>query len=236
MTMSDTVDASAAEDNKLLARWVALAGPSAAGHGRELINRYREPHRRYHTTAHLAHILYAIDLLDAPDSLNAIDAVETAAEPDAAAAVRFAAWFHDAVYDISDGTDHTTNEERSARLAENVLRSMHSPSALVTEVVRLVRCTADHRVNPDDRNATLLCDADLAILGSDPKTYARYTEQIRDEYRAVPDAQFRKGRTAILRDLLSRPAIYRTPRAQELFEAAARANIAAELEHLEPTP
>lgn len=229
--MRDAEDTAEAEDSgsngELLARWIALAGPAAESYGRELIARYREPHRRYHTTAHLTHVL---DVLDVGGLLSS-------AEGPSAKAVRLAAWFHDAVYDIGDETGSgSTNEERSARLAENVLRAMGSPVALVAEVARLVRCTADHRVNPDDLNAAALCDADLAILGCDPQSYVRYTEQVRDEYRAVPDAQFRSGRAAILRGLLERSAIYRTPRARELFETAARANIAAELGRLELKP
>lgn len=50
-----------------------------------LVARYREPHRRYHGVAHLAAVLRTLDELLAP-------------EP-ASPAVRFAAWFHDAVYD-----------------------------------------------------------------------------------------------------------------------------------------
>ncbi len=233
-----------AEDNELLARWVALAGPSAASYGRDLITRYREPHRRYHTTTHLAHMLGVIDVLDGEATAG-----PGRQRPEAgAAAVRFAAWFHDAVYDIggrddagdSDGdgdgngdSSGPTNEERSAQLAGEVLRAMGLPEPLTAEVARLVRCTADHRFDPDDHNAALLCDADLAILGSEPRLYLRYAEQIRDEYRMVPDALFRAARAAILRGLLERPAIYHTSRARALYETSARANIAAELERLE---
>ena len=219
------------EDEELLARWIALAGPSAASlsYGRDLIARYREPHRRYHTTTHLAHMLGVIDALDdeatARPGGQSLDA--------GAAAVRFAAWFHDAVYDIGDADGSgLANEELSAQLASDVLRAMGEPQALTAEVARLVRCTADHRFDPGDHNAALLCDADLAILGSEPERYLRYAEEIRDEYRVVPDTLFRAARAAILRGLLDRPAIYHTPRARELFETCARANIAAELERL----
>lgn len=225
------------DDARLLARWAALAGTTATRYGRELIERYREPHRRYHTATHLAHVLDVIDLLDdgvhaatagpAPEATPAPAAASTAT-----AAVRFAAWFHDAIYNTGADTAGSTNEERSARLAENMLGAMGSPDVLVAEVARLVRCTADHRVARDDRNAAMLCDADLAILGSEPRDYARYAEQIRDEYREIPDAQFRSGRSAILRSLLDRPTIYLLPRARALYETKARANIAAELERL----
>jgi predicted metal-dependent HD superfamily phosphohydrolase len=199
----------------LLDRWMALTGPGAAKYGRKLID--REPHRHYHTDEHLAHIHDVLDLLETD-----------AQQPEA---VRYAAWFHDAVYDI--GIDsRLTNEERSARLAEAVLREMNAPKELVAEVGRLVRTTADHRIGPSDRNGAVLCDADLAILGGDPEDYLRYAAQIREEYREIPGPQFRSGRAAILRDLLDRKAIYRTERARYLYEVAARENVAAEIERL----
>jgi predicted metal-dependent HD superfamily phosphohydrolase len=201
----------------LLERWIALAGPGGATYGRDLVNCYLEPHRRYHTTEHLAHVLDVVDLLEAE-----------AAQADA---VRYAGWFHDAVYEIGVDTK-LSNEERSARLAEAVLRELGAPADLVTEVGRLVRHTADHRIALRDRNGAVLCDADLSVLGGTPEDYLRYAAQVREEYREIPGPQFRSGRAAILRDLLGRDAIYRTHRARELFELAARENLTAEIARL----
>ena len=46
------------------------------------------------------------------------------------------------------------------------------------------------------------------------------------------DADFAAGRAAILRDLLGRPALFRTSLARELWERPARADVAAEIERL----
>jgi predicted metal-dependent HD superfamily phosphohydrolase len=204
-------------DAELLERWTALAGPAAARYGKKLIRYYREPQRRYHTTEHLSYVLDVVDLLEAD-----------AERPEA---VRYAAWFHDAVYDIAIDS-HLTNEERSARLAEAVLHRMRLPKDLVAEVGRLVRTTADHHVDPNDRDGAVLSDADLAILGSEPEEYRLYAARVRDEYRHIRDAQFRPGRVRILRELLRQPTIYRTERARALFEEAARQNVEAEIERL----
>ena len=209
--MPDTLDA------ELLERWTALAGPASVRYGRRLIDCYREPHRRYHTTEHLAHVLDVVDLLEA--------------EAERQNVVRYAAWFHDAVYDIAIDS-HLTNEERSARMAEDVLRRLPVPRDLAGKVGKLVRNTADHQVDLTDRDSAVLCDADLAILGSEPEEYRLYAARVRDEYRHIRDAPFRQGRIRILRDLLRRPAIYRTARAREMFEEAARTNVAAEIERL----
>jgi predicted metal-dependent HD superfamily phosphohydrolase len=200
--------------DELLERWTELAGPGAAHYGRALLTRYRQPHRRYHTAAHLAHVLDVIDML--------------AGDADDPAAVRYAAWFHDAVYETGGGP-RPTNEERSARLAQGALKGMRMPGTLVAEVSRLVRCTTDHLVDGGDHNGAVLCDADLAILGATREDYLRYTALVREEYREIPDDRFRSGRAAILRALLERPSLYRTATARERYGERARANLSAEL-------
>ncbi|MET8049153.1 metal-dependent phosphohydrolase [Streptosporangium sp. NPDC005286] len=195
---------------KLMARWLSLSGPEAEPLGRELITRYDEPHRRYHTTTHLEAVLAHIDTL-----------ASHAEHPDL---VRLAAWFHDAVYDPRRGD----NEERSAILAERALPEMGlSPEAVAT-VARLVRLTVTHAPAPGDADGAVLSDADLAILGASPKVYAAYATAVREEYAFVPDDAFRSGRAAVLRSLLDLAAIFHIADLEE----AARANIMAELERL----
>jgi len=204
--------------DEMLNRWLDHAGFEALDVGRKLIECYQGSYRRYHTLEHLEHVLDVVDeLADAAADLKA---------------VRYGAWFHDAVYVIGAASD-LSNEERSARLAEAVLRKIGESEELVREVARLVRLTEQHTPAPGDRNGAVLCDADLAILGGDAEAYARYREQIRAEYRQVPEPDFRKGRAAILRDLLAQPRIYRTEPAFERYEEAARANLAAEITALE---
>lgn len=204
--------------DEMLERWLDHAGPGALGFGRKLIEDYLAPSRRYHTLEHVEHVLDVVDeLADAADDVRA---------------VRYAAWFHDAVYLIGT-TPESSNEKRSAQLAEAVLTELGEPAELVREVARLVRLTERHSPAPVDRNGAVLCDADLAILGADTEAYARYREQIRAEYRRIPEPDFGKGRAAILRELLAQPRLYRTEAAFERYEEAARANLAAEIAALE---
>ncbi|MFB7476753.1 hypothetical protein [Kitasatospora sp. NPDC056184] len=215
--MPDT-DAPVPED--LLTAWTALlhrrgAAGDPAPAGRELLRRWSEPQRRYHTVDHLRAVLGHVDAL-----------AGHAADPDA---VRLAAWFHDAVY----RPDRSENEERSAVLAVRALDEAGLPAALVAEVARLVRLTVTHRPEPGDRDGEVLCDADLAVLGGPPRAYAAYAAAVREEYAFVPGPDFRAGRAAVLRQLLALPALYRTPTAHARFDAAARANLAAEIAGLE---
>ncbi|WP_225097950.1 hypothetical protein [Streptomyces sp. CoH27] len=179
-----------------------------------LLRRWQEPQRRYHTLEHLTAVLDRIDVL-----------AEYADDPDV---VRLAAWFHDAVY----LPERSTNEERSARLAERALPEAGVSRDKTAEVARLVRLTVTHDPADDDRDGQVLCDADLAILAAPPSAYATYTAEVREEYHFVPNDAFREGRSAVLRQLLGLPRLFRTPYGQEHWEATARYNLASELELL----
>lgn len=164
--------------------------------------------RGYHDLRHLTEVLERLDELGAADDTEVV----------------LAAWFHDAVYDGA-GDD----EERSALLAEAELGGMPVD---VAEVARLVRLTVDHRPAPDDRPGALLCDADLAILAAPPERYAEYVADVRREYAAVPDEDFRRGRLAVLEGLAAKPTLFHTAYARDAWEPAARRNLTAEIASL----
>ncbi|MEU6660486.1 hypothetical protein [Streptomyces sp. NPDC046821] len=188
--------------------------PLPGAYADDLLARWAEPQRRYHTTAHLKAVLDHVDAL-----------ADHAEDPDL---VRLAAWFHDAVY----LPERSTNEERSARLAERALREAGLAENQVREVVRLVLLTVTHAPAPGDTNGQVLCDADLAILAAAPDAYAAYTAQVREEYGFVPDDAFREGRGAVLRQLLALPRLFHTPYGSAHWEGPARENLAAELDRL----
>ncbi|MFI6387005.1 metal-dependent phosphohydrolase [Nonomuraea sp. NPDC050540] len=184
--------------------------PAAQALHAELVARWSEPHRRYHTLTHLRAVLAAVD-----------DLADLAGDP---VAVRLAAWFHDAVYDGRPGWD----EERSAQMAQRRLPACGVPAERVAEVARLVRLTAAHDTLRDgDANGAVLCDADLAVLGR--PGYEVYAADIRREYAHVPDELFAAGRSAVLERLLAVPNLYRTERARALWQERARHNMSAEL-------
>jgi predicted metal-dependent HD superfamily phosphohydrolase len=194
----------------------ATAGPAAvADAGARLLARWGEEHRRYHDVEHLREVLAAVD--------------DLAADADDPAAVRLAAWFHDAVYQGRPSAD----ERESAELARDVLTGLGVPADRVDVVERLVLVTIDHDPRPGDRDGAVLCDADLAVLGSAPDRYARYVSAVRLEYASIPEPMFRAGRAAVLRALASAPSLYRTQQARDRWEGAARVNLGAELTALE---
>src|SRR4051812_45629532 len=168
--------------------------------------------RGYHDLRHITEVLIRLDELG------------VASDPE----LVLAAWFHDAVYDGAPGP-----EERSAELAETELAGS---GVDVAEVARLVRLTEHHDPAPDDQRGEALCDADLAILAAPAERYAEYAAGVRREYAAYSDADFRAGRLAVLDELASREALFRTAYAREHWEPQARHNLAAEISALRDVP
>lgn len=195
----------------LLEKWRSLMMPEH-DLGEVLLERWKEPHRRYHTQAHL-------DM-----TLRALEVTGALLDPEDRRIVELAIWFHDAVYDGVPGVD----EEKSAVLAEESL-----PASLSEPVAWLVRCTATHEAEPGHPLAEPLIDADLSILGASPLRYKRYVHQVRDEYSHVSQEEWRLGRTQVLQALLAREQLFLTGAGKDQWEAQARENMSRELAALQ---
>ena len=204
----------------LLTRWDGLWADPGLAHkaGEELVNRWREPHRVYHSTLHLAVALGALDSI----------AAETRVSERALWRARLALWFHDAVHDGVARED----EERSAELVAELLGPLAGSevsSADVDEIARLVLVTADHDPAPDDVVGGLVSDADLAVLGGEAARYSRYVAAVRQDFAHVSEPDWRVGRAAVLRNLLALDPLYRTERGRALWLKSAQVNLRREL-------
>ncbi|THJ68662.1 DUF4031 domain-containing protein [Arthrobacter echini] len=199
----------------LVSRWNALV-PDSPALGHELLDRWDEPDRSYHTRTHLLAVLEALDGLLTDDDDAARDQI------------LLAAWFHDAVYRGVAGDD----ERASAELARDRLQARLGADA-TAEVERLILLTRSHDPAPEDRSGQLLCDADLSVLGGTPPEYERYRTAVRREYAHIPDEEFVLGRAAVLRRLLALDPLFSTKAAQDRWAEQARLNLTAELASLE---
>ena len=212
---------------RLMRAWDSLL-PGHTALGEDLLERYEQPHRKYHTSVHLSEMLTA---------LKTLDKRHHTATP---RAVLLAAWFHDAVYEANPGED----EAASADLARTALTPLASTGSLtnreVTAIAHLIELTASHQLADGIEeytsgaltraDAAFFLDADLAILAADNPRYTRYVAGVRAEYaHYAPDA-FTRGRAAILQGFLNRTAIYASDTAHLLWDAPARLNLRTELE------
>ncbi len=212
---------------RLMRAWDSLL-PGHTALGENLLARYEQPHRKYHTSVHLSEMLTALKTL--------YEQHHTATPR----AVLLAAWFHDAVYEANPGED----EAASADLARTALTPLASTGSLtnreVTAIAHLIELTASHQLADGIEeytsgaltraDAAFFLDADLAILAADSPRYTRYVAGVRAEYaHYAPDA-FTRGRAAILQGFLNRTAIYASDTAHLLWDAPARLNLRTELE------
>lgn len=180
---------------------------------RRLVDCWSEPHRHYHTPQHLS------ECLDLFERVR-----RNARRP---AEIELALWFHDAFYDPT----RNDNEERSARWARDSMLEAGLPAETADRLHALVMATR-HEAAPEDADAQLLVDVDLAILGSDAKRFDESDEQIRREYAHVPEDEYRAGRRRVLGEFLARPRLYSTDYFYSRYERQARENLARTLARL----
>jgi predicted metal-dependent HD superfamily phosphohydrolase len=185
-------------------RALGVAAPDALCD--ELQRRYAEPQRHYHTMQHLGECLAWFEREQA-----------LAEHP---GEVALALWFHDAVYDVRAHD----NEARSADWARQALRAAGASESAAERVHALVMATR-HDAVPEGRDAELLIDIDLSILGAERERFDEYERQVGIEYGFVPDEVRLPRRRAILQRFLDREAIYATPRMHAQLEARARLNL-----------
>ncbi|HJX76970.1 DUF4031 domain-containing protein [Glutamicibacter sp.] len=180
-----------------------------------LLSKWSQEHRYYHDRVHLLAVLEALDLLCGAQ----------VSEQDRQI-LELAAWFHDAVYE-----GQSTDEQESAQLAGHCLHGL-LPEHTVTSIQRLIMLTSTHQPQAEDLLGALLCDADLEVLARPAGAYQRYTQAVRAEYAQVSEADFARGRSKILRELLDKDQLFGTAQGRQRWESAARSNLATELEQL----
>jgi predicted metal-dependent HD superfamily phosphohydrolase len=205
-------------ETTLLFRWQSVWQELGAADAdeelfRQLVASYSEPHRKYHTMQHLQ------------ECFAHLETVRSYAERPGE--VELALWFHDAIYD----TQRKDNETRSAEWARDSALAGGLSSEQAHRIYELIVVTM-HDAVPAGRDAAVLVDVDLSILGADAARFDEYELQIREEYAWVPEALYRKARRQILREFLNRERIYSTEYFQYQYEARARENIARSLVRL----
>ncbi|MFA6535814.1 MAG: pantetheine-phosphate adenylyltransferase [Candidatus Paceibacterota bacterium] len=178
----------------------------------DLVARYGETHRAYHTLEHIVSMLDELrevcTLLSAPSDVN------------------LAVWYHDVVYE-PPSKDHPViadNEARSAYRAELDLQKLGLTKNTIEHVKELIMATTHTEMAPD-LDAQYLVDLDLAILGKSAKKFDRYDRGIANEYSWLPIQDFRRGRADVMEKFLNRKPLYLTKFFQDRYEATAKENL-----------
>ncbi|HET6248713.1 MAG TPA: hypothetical protein VFE47_13505 [Tepidisphaeraceae bacterium] len=209
MTVSD-------RQEDLLPRWAGLwmaMGVLRVPDVTPLINAYTGSSRHYHDLHHLRACLRELDA-----------ARHLAAD---APALELALWYHDMVYDPA----RKDNEEKSAELAMTAMKNARLLQPRIDAVHAMILATR-HDGPPVTGDEKLIVDIDLSILGKPESEFTAYESAIREEYAHVPEADFRKGRAAVLRKFLDRQRIYATEFFHDRYEAPARENLRRAMEKL----
>ncbi|MFH1383524.1 MAG: pantetheine-phosphate adenylyltransferase [Candidatus Omnitrophota bacterium] len=193
----------------------------------EIIEKYSEKGRYYHNLDHIEYMLKELE--NVKDRAND------------RAALTFAIWFHDIIYDST----RNDNEEKSADCAVDVCNKLKLSDTFAERVKELILITKHHEVSPDDTDAKILIDLDLAILGgaqiasvqfilgfSDyvvieaaERVLKQYDHGIRKEFSFVDGMAYVVGRSEILQKFLDRDFIYHFDYFREKYEDRAKENL-----------
>lgn len=172
-----------------------------------VLQHYREPHRHWHTASHIAAMI------------DQLKQWHTAPSPE----LLLATIYHDVVYEPG----FSTNEARSAELADKELASLGVPVASRTRICRMILATASHALSAD-KETSLLLDADMAILAAPTREYDDYAQAIRKEHANLKPALFSAGRKKFLLKTLCTTRLFHS-RPGKALALRARYNLLREL-------
>lgn len=190
--------------------------------------KYAGPGRFYHNFTHIGYMLENLQELYANDLTHKEELT-----------LRYAIIYHDVIYDAGA----QDNEFRSAIELANDLNGELQHSSDIREAQRLIMLTQHHRPSPSDKLGAIICDLDLAGLGS-PR-YEQNRIWVRQEYEWAArragdsiflsekfDADWIEGRKKFLSEYLNRNSLFNTDLGKKLWEKRALNNMEHELSTL----
>ncbi len=173
---------------------------------------HSDVNRYYHNWKHIKHCLEELEEFYLfTNEINQSDEL------------RFAIWFHDIVYEI----ESNRNEYYSAITFMDFCISIGLYDFnFYNTTCHYISCTnLNKNFIPYSYNEKLICDIDLSILGSDLVTFKEYEDNIRREYKSVPDNVFNYKRKEILKSFLNQNRIFKTDYFYNKYESKARKNL-----------
>lgn len=179
----------------------------------EIASAYAQKDRHYHTLSHLQNLYnQLIEINHLIEDFNV---------------VMFSLYYHDIVYSATA----KDNEEKSAEMSIQRMRSIGVPENKIEKCSDQILATKSHLVSKDE-DTNLFTDADLSILGMKWEDYETYFRQVRKEYSIYPDLLYKPGRRKVLKHFLEMERIFKTDHFYQKFELQARMNLEKELQIL----
>jgi predicted metal-dependent HD superfamily phosphohydrolase len=187
----------------------------------EVLVRYSESQRHYHTLSHI-------------DSMLSLLSQHGARIQDKTV-IMLAIFFHDIIYDPKA----KDNEVQSIECFKIFAKETELPEETTTLVTAFINATITHSLDDTltardaGKDLKIFLDFDLEVLSRKRSQYGPYSEQIRMEYNHLSDRDYFTGRTKVLSSFLDRERIYFSDVFYDTCEANARRNITDELEYLQ---
>lgn len=189
----------------------------------EVVLRYSEPHRHYHTLEHIA------DCLDQLMRFSfSPEATKLLTEPQMGfnrIVLSLAIWFHDFIYD----TKASDNEEQSAQKFKDLILAATSDSEqvgmddVIAHTSKLILATKTHEGTHPLTH--LMLDIDLSILGRSPEEFKEYDANIRKEYSWVLGPLYSMNRKKFMKRYYEKDRLFHTDFFHDKFERQAKENL-----------
>ena len=179
-----------------------------------LLRCWTEHGRAFHNARYLGFVLEQLDKLDG-----------AATDPDA---LRIALAYRGAQREMGwEELESNPGPDADAPGADT-LRALGVEEAQIQRVADLVRQLQSHAPEPDDLDAKIAIDANLAALASPPQQYKKLLQGLRADAAGVDGEEFLRRRRKAVKRLLARRNVFFTPLGRR-WDASARENLQAEL-------
>jgi predicted metal-dependent HD superfamily phosphohydrolase len=187
----------------------------------DLIARYTEPQRHYHTINHIHSMLSCLG--------------ENKKHIKNHTLVELAIYFHDWIYD----PQAKDNELQSIDFFRAFADEVGLDKAMIEQVAGYIERTITHTLPTTsdgaepDSDLCFFLDFDLEVLSRGEVDYGQYARQIREEYSHFSDGGYCVGRIKVLKSFLGRERLYFSGVFYERREGTARENLKDEIGSLE---
>jgi len=155
----------------------------------EILNRWSEPQRHYHTIKHLQDLMNKIIALHKKGTISDLECEKLV----------LIALFHDIVYEPLS----STNEEDSAKMFMDNIDINSAPNDIKTHIDEICQAILDtKRHQPSTWISKIFCGMDMSIVNSTYDELLEWENGIWNEFNAVGKEKYKAGRLSFLKKIV----------------------------------